>query len=461
MKINWKYFTIVGMVAVLSSCSIISKYESPDVEVKGLFRDLPDTDTVSIASMPWQQIFTDTILRSLIERGLAQNLDLKVAFARVRQTESYYRQSRVDLYPTLNADMSFTGSRLSEAQGFGIRTQMKQYNIGVNSSWEADIWGRLSSVKRSNLALLLSSEAGAKAVRSGLVADIANLYYSLVTLDNQLEIVNRTVNNWDATVATMKKLKDAARVTEAAVVQSKAQKYAVEVTIPTISQQIKQTENALSILLGNPPDSIRRARFSELSALKSLSVGIPAQLLANRPDVRRSEYNYRSTFELLNASRAAFYPTLSITASAGLNSLSLEKLLNPTSIAANVMAGLTQPIFNRRALKTNKEVAKEEQLVAYLTYKNTLLNAGREVSDALAMHAAAIQKLELRELQLVELKNSVLYTERLLSNGFADYLEVINARQSLLDAEIGQVDDRLQQFQSMVNLYRALGGGSN
>lgn len=458
MKFKLKYLLYIVALVSLASCSVTKQYQAPQVQTDDLFRDYQDTDTTSLAKMPWQSVFKDSLLQKLILQGMEQNIDLQIAYSRVRQAEWYYRQSRSALYPTLSANAGVTESRLPEAQGLGIRTHMSQYNLGLNSSWEADIWGRLSSAKRANLAMMLQSEAGAKAVRSGLIANIANLYYELLALDNQLHIAQRTVQNWDSTVVTMEKLKEAARVTDAAVVQSKAQRYAVETTIPDIIRQIKETENALSILLGNTPGEISRSKLSEQPDLDSLAAGIPVQLLANRPDVQQAELGYRSTFELVNAARASFYPTLSITASAGLNSLNIDRLLNPASIAASLMAGLTQPIFNQRQLKTNLRVTEEEQSIAFLRYKNTLLTAGREVSDALLNHTTAIEKLKSRTRQIEELEKAVNYTQRLLSNGFADYLEVISARQNLLTAENGQVGDKLQQLQAIVSLYRALGG---
>lgn len=450
---------LISVVMALPSCKVTKNYSTPEINTEGLFRDRDLSDTTSFAALHWKEVFTDSLLQDLIARGVERNLDLQIAFARVRQAEQYYQQSRAGLHPNLAANLSVTESRLSEAQGFGIRTEMRQFNIGLSSSWEADIWGKLSSLKRSNLALMLASNAGAQAVQSRLVSNIASLYYNLVALDGQLNISQHTVLNWDSTVVTMEKLKLASRVTEAAVAQSKAQRHAVAVTIPDLKQRIRETENALKILLGTDPGPVRRSSLSTLPSINRFSTGLPGMLLANRPDVRQAEYRYRSTFELSNAARASFYPNLNITASAGLNSLSLEKLLNPTSLAASIMGGLTQPIFNRRLLRTNHNIAKEEQLAASLNYQNILLQAGREVSDALYMHSAALEKTAIRKAQITEWERSVVFTQRLLASGFADYLELITARQNLLSAEIGQVQDHLQELQSTVSLYQALGGG--
>jgi outer membrane protein, multidrug efflux system len=452
-------FFIPLLVTVLAACKVAKPYESPNVQSGDLYRGSNSTDTNSIASLPWTEVFSDTILQRLIAEGVSQNLDLQIAYTRIRQAEAYYQQSRAAFLPSLNANTGVTQSRLSDAQGFGIRTNATQFQLGVSSVWEADIWGRLRSSRRANLASLLQSEAGARAIQTGIVSSIANFYYTLLALDQQLAITEQTVRNWDTTVTTMRALKEAARVTEAAVVQSEAQRYAAEVTIPDLRQSIRETENALSILLGVSPASIKRGRLENQSTLAVLNTGVPAQLLANRPDVQQAEFAYRNAFELTNVARTAFYPSLSITSSAGLSSLTLSNFLNPSSFAASIGAGLTQPIFNRRLNRTNLIVAQEQQQAALLGFRNTMLIAGQEVSDALSLHATALEKMTVRANQLIALQRSVEYTRELLRNGFANYNEVITARQSLLAAELGRVNDKLQQLQATVNLYRSLGGG--
>ncbi|RYD87472.1 MAG: TolC family protein, partial [Sphingobacteriales bacterium] len=356
-----------------------------------------------------------------------------------------------------DANTGVTVSKLSEAQGFGIRTSATQYQLGVSSAWEADLWGRLSSNRRASLASLLQSEAAARAVQTRLVADIANLYYLLLSLDQQLAITTQTVQNWDTTVTVMRALKEAARVTEAAVVQSEAQRYAAEVTIPDLKQTIRETENTLSILLVRAPGPIERSRLDVQQVATELRTGVPVQLLANRPDVIQAEFNYRYFFELTNVARTSFYPSLTLTASGGLSSLSFGQLFNPASLAASIGAGLTQPIFNRRTNRTRLEVSEAQQQEAFLGFQNTVLNAGREVSDALSLYQTAVEKIGIRSNQVRALQLSVSYSQELLQNGFATYPEVITARQSLLQAELGGVNDRLQQLQAVVNLYRSLG----
>lgn len=460
---NTKYLIhllFVSVVAlVLNACKVTAPYQAPTANTEGLFRDASTTDTNSIANLPWSQIFSDTILKRLITEGLTQNLNLQIAYTRIQQAQAYYAQSSAAYYPTLSANAQVAAAKLP-TQGVGNRVAGTQYQLGASSSWDANIWGRLGSARRSALASLLQSEAGARAVQTQLVAGIASYYYNLLSLDAKLAITQQTVHNWDTTVQTMRALKEAAIVTGAAVVQSEASRYAAEVTIPDIKQNIRETENALSILLARPPAAIPRTNINDQGTLPYLETGVPAQLLANRPDVQEAELGFRSAFEQKNVARTYFYPSLTITASGGLSSLSLGNFLNTGSLFGNIAAGLTQPIFNGRLNRTRLEVASAQQQGALLTFQNTLLTAGQEVSDALSLYQTALDKMSVRTNQLTALQKSVEYSQELLRYGSANYTEVIQARQNLLIAQLNRVNDRQQQLQAVVELYRALGGGT-
>ena len=454
------YVAFVCLLVTLGACNVAKTYKAPEDVSPNLYRNNSNGDTTNLGFLSYKQVFTDTILQGLIGIGIEKNPNLQIAYTRIKQADALYLQSGATLLPALNSNAGITVSKLSEAQGFGIRNSATQYQLGLSSSWEADIWGRLRSNRRANLASLLQTEAAAKAVQTGLIAAIANFYYTLLALDQQLVITQQTVYNWDTTVNTIKELKKAARVTEAAVVQSEAQRYAAEVTIPDLKQQILETENALSILLGNDPAAIRRGKITEQQTLSVLQTGVPAQLLANRPDVQQAELQFRNNFELTNVARASFYPTLSITASSGLSAFSFANFLGVGGFGASIGAGLLQPIFNQRNSRTRFLVAQAQQQEAFINFQNTLLNAGREVSNAVSLHQTAMDKMLVRTHQLNSLQLSVEYSQELLRYGFANYTEVINARQFLLQAQLGGVNDRLQQLQATVNLYRALGGGS-
>ena len=454
-----RYFLFTGlMAAFFSACVVTKPYETPQVETDSLYRGVQATDTNTVARLTWSEVFEDVDLRRLIAHGLANNLDLKMAFERIQQSEAYFQQSGAALFPSLSADGGVAASRFSETQN-PLRRTAVQYQLGLSSGWELDIWGKLKSSKRAAFANLLQTQAATRALETSIVSGVANYYYLLLALDKQLAITRETVKNWDITVETMRALKESGRVTEAAVVQSLAQRYAAEVTIPDLKQSIKETENALNILLGNPPGSITRGAIEDQKIDRKFNTGVPAQLLSFRPDVQQAEYNFRYQFELTNVAKTWFYPSLNITASAGLSALSLRNLFSGGAFAANIGGGLLQPIFNKRANITRLTVAESEQRAAYYDFENTLLNAGREVSDAVSSMEAAEEKINIRVNQLNALEKSVLYSQELLQNGFATYTEIITARQSLLQAELNKVNDRLQLLQSQVNLYRALGGG--
>jgi outer membrane protein, multidrug efflux system len=461
MKLNCIYsllFTSL-MAFALGSCSLLRPYQSPDVVPADLYRGVAAADTNTMANLHWSEVFTDTILQGLIREGIARNPDLLVAYTRVQQARAYYLQSRAAFFPTLIGDARVARANIPDIQNFGQGSNTTLYQLELSSSWELDVWGRIGSNRRASLASLLQTEAAARAVQTSLVATIANSYYLLLALDQQLAITQQTVFNWDTTVYTMRALKEAARVTEAAVVQSEAQRYAAEVTIPDLKQLIRETENTLSILLGYAPNAIRRSTLEEQHTVEVLLTGIPAQLLAYRPDVEQAEFNYRATYELTNVARASFYPSIVITGSTGLASLELSDLLNPAAVAASIAGGLTQPIFNQRVNRTRLAVAKAQQEEALINFRNTLLIAGQEVSDAISLYETALEKANIRSYEIRALEQSVAYSQELLRNGFANYTEIITARQSLLQAQLGRVNDKLQQLQATVNLYRSLGGG--
>jgi len=450
----------VSFISILSSCSVTKRYQTPEINTDSLYRDVTTADTNTIAHLNWNEVFTDPALQSLIQRGLTYNLNLLSAYTHIQQAQAYFNQSKAALLPDLDLSVGLTQSRLSESQRMGGSSSSRtQYSLGASSAWELDIWGRLSSSKRAEFANLLQTETAAKAIQTRLISSIATYYYRLLAMDQQLQITEQTVVNWDTTVTTMKALKEAATVTEAAVVQSEAQRYAAEVTIPDLKQSIKETENALSILIGSVPGGIERGKLINQQTLSSLNAGVPAQLLANRPDVMEAELNFRTQFELTNVARAYFYPTLSITGSAGFNSQNLNNLLDPAAFIASIGGGLTQPIFNRRANKTRLEVALAQQEDALLNFRNTLLVAGQEVSNALSLYETAKQKITIRAKQTDALQKAADYSQELLENGFANYTEVITARQSLLQAQLSSVNDRLEQLTAVVDLYRSLGGG--
>lgn len=455
---NSIYILLLFILAgCITACRITKPYQPPAITDNNLYRDVNTTDTNSIATVHWKEIFTDTLLQQLITTGIRNNLDLQVAWSRMRQAEANYAQSRQALYPSVNGDVSAAYAGASNQQRTGRTVIPQQYNAGLAATWEADIWGKLRSNKRAGLAALLQATANARAVQTGLIASIATNYYNLTALDQQLKITQQTVVNWQATVEVMKELKKGDVVTSAAVVQSEASRYAAEVTIPDLKQSIRETENQLNLLLGQHPGPIARSGMDDQQPVMLLKTGVPAQLLANRPDVQAAEYNLRYYYELTNVARAYFYPALTISASGGY--ASYFSLTGPGSWISNLTAGLTQPIFNQGINKTRLKVAKEQQEQAALDFRTAVLTAGQEVSNALYSYQTALEKGHSRRLQLQNLQLSVDYTQELVRYGFANYTEVLNAQQNLLTAQLSRINDHLQQLQAVVFLYRALGGG--
>lgn len=455
-----KYIILIaGISGILYSCSTPHHFQRETVSIKGLFGNSGPTDTVTIANKPWRDLFTETYLQKLIQEGLDNNSDLKIAVQKVLEAEAYFSQSKAALLPNVSAKAMGNYTRNPETIYPNGPREVKYFQLGADASWEIDLWGKLRSSKRGDYANLLATDAGKKAVQTRLIADIATTYYNLVGLDEKLVITRQTVKNNIDLVETIKVLKESGKVTGAAVVQSEAARYAAEVTIPDLEQQIRETENGLSILLGRVPGTIERGKIDEQILSSALNTGIPAQLLDNRPDVMQAEFAVMSAYETTNSARAYFYPALTLTASTGFVATDLNQFFDPKSFAANVIGGLTQPLFNKKINATRLKVAQAQQEEALINFRNTLLRAGQEVQNALGSYESSVQKIGLRKLQLEALVKSVDYTKELLNYGSATYIEVLNAQTSLLSAQLNRVNDRLQQLDAIVTLYRALGGG--
>ncbi|WP_029269837.1 efflux transporter outer membrane subunit [Flavobacterium sp. KJJ] len=460
-----KYILMVIAAALLSACSITKKYERPTtLSTDKLYRDQASADSTTIANMPWQSVFKDEKLNALIQKGLDNNLNLKNAIENIIQAQASLRQSKLAYYPTLQLDANATRTKQSEAglnfpAGININTLTTTYKLGLSTSWEADIWGKLSSSKRAALASYLATDAAKQAVQTQLISDIANNYFLLLAYDKQLKITQETLESRVKNVETIKALKEGAIVTGAAVVQSEANQHAAEVLIPDLKQSIRETENAINILLGQAPGPIDRGELGTQVIPENIAIGVPSQLLQNRPDVRQAEYNFRVAFESTNLARTYFYPSLTLTASFGFSNLELKDFFS-NSIFYSIIGGLTQPIFNQGLNKTRLTTAQSQQLQAYNNFQQSLLTAGQEVSNALYSYQMAVEKQDSREKQIEALTKAVDYTQQLLEYSSAtNYTDVLTSEQNLLAAQLSGINDNLQKLQAVVNLYRALGGG--
>lgn len=456
-----KIILTFGLAAIMAGCSASRNLPPESVQTTDrLFGEIAASDTVSLADMPWNEVFADASLQQLIREGLAHNPDLQIAVEKVNEAEAYFQQSGASLLPDLSLTDNNTYNRNSESISPNGPRESDSFQFGLRSSWEMDIWGKLRSSKRGNYANLLYSDAGRKAVQTRLVADIANAYYSLLALDAQLAITEQTVQKYIDMVETMKVLNASGKVTGAAVIQSEASRYSAEITIPDIQQKILETQNTLCKLVGRPGGTaIARGTLESQPAVPVMHVGVPAMLLDNRPDVMGARYLVLKAYETTTSARASFYPSLTITASSGLAAVKLDELFNPTSFAASVLGGLTQPLFDKKANRTRFRVASAQQEEALLSFKSTLLNAGNEVQNAMGLYQTSTRKIQLRRQQMDALTKSVEFTNELLTYGSANYTEVLIAQQGLLSAQLNSINDRVQQLTSVVSLYRSLGGG--
>ncbi|MFH6936661.1 efflux transporter outer membrane subunit [Flavobacterium sp. FlaQc-30] len=460
-----KYILMVITAALLSACSITKKYERPTtLSTDKLYRDQASADSTTIADMPWQSVFKDEKLNALIQKGLDQNLNLKNAIENIVQSRAALRQSKLAYYPTLNVDANITRNKQSQAglnfpPGININTLTTTHKLGLSSSWEIDVWGKLSSSKRAALASYLATDAAKQAIQTQLISDIANNYFLLLAYDKQLAITEATLASRIKNVETIKELKEGAIVTGAAVVQSEANQHAAEVLIPDLKQSIRETENAINILLGQAPGAIERGVLGTQIIPENIAVGMPSQLLHNRPDVRQAEFNFRVAFESTNLAKTYFYPSLTLTASSGFSNLELKDFFS-NSIFYSIIGGLTQPIFNQGLNKMRLTNAQSQQLQAYNNFQQSLLNAGQEVSNALYAYEMAVEKEDSREKQIEALEKAVDFTQQLLEYSSAtNYTDVLTSEQNLLAAQLSGVNDNLQKLQAVVNLYRSLGGG--
>jgi NodT family efflux transporter outer membrane factor (OMF) lipoprotein len=410
----------------------------------------------------WENVFTDPILQGYIKKGLENNLDIKIAMQNIAAAEASMKQGKAGYFPTLSAGADWTHQELSRNSQFGALLQDRstnQYQLTGNLSWEADIWGKIRSNKRAVNAAYLQTTAANQAVKTQLIANIAATYYQLLSVDAQIKLAEKTLVNRDKSVETIIALKKAGNVTEVGVKQTEAQKYATQIIIADLKNSIIILENTISILLGQGPAKVERSTFESQSMQPTITLGVPATLLRNRPDVIAAEYNLISNFEQTNVAKSNFYPTLKLTASGGLQSIDLKEWFSANSIFANIITGLTQPIFNQRQIKTKFEIAKANQEKAYLQFEQSLLTAGKEVSDALAQYNNETYKLTVREKQVDALNKATDYSDELLTYGLANYLEVLTVKDNALNAELSLIDNKFQQYKAIIQLYRALGGG--
>lgn len=451
---------MISAAALLSSCGIYNKYERPEVNTTGIVRDVTSatdtlavSDTTSFGNLPWRSVFTDPQLQAIIEKGLANNPDMLNAALNVKMVEAQLTAAKLAFVP------SFTFSPQGTISSWDGSKATKTYSLPVNASWSLDLFGNLLNQKRSAQMALLATKDYQLVVKTNLIANIANMYYTLMMLDKQLEIVDNMTGLTKDTWEMMKLQKELGNTKETSVQSAEANYYSVLAQAADLKRQIRETENSLSLLIGQQAQTIGRGKLDNQSLPSEFSTGIGIQMLNNRPDVHYAEMTLAQCFYDVQTARSKFYPNITISASGAFTNSSGAGIVNPGKWLLSAVGSLVQPIFMNGQLVAGLKVAKAQQEQAYNTWQNAVLAAGSEVSNALVLYNSSDEKSKLEKKQIESLTKNVEYTKDLFAMGNSTYLEVISAQQSLLNAELAKVQDDFYKMQAVVNLYYALGGG--
>ena len=449
-----KIIVLTTATALLSSCGIYTKYQPAETTPDNLYgEEVAVDDTTNFGNVNWRELFTDPQLQALIEQGLQNNTDLRSAQLQIEEAEAALMSAKLAFLP------SFALSPQGTISSFDGGKATKTYTLPVTASWELDIFGRLRNAKQQAKALYAQSKDYQQAVRTQLIAGIANVYYTLLMLDEQLAISQQTEEAWKETVASTRALMDAGLANEAATSQMEAAYYSVQTSILDLKEQINQVENSLALLLAETPRRYERGKLADQRLPEDVAVGVPMQMLSNRPDVRAAERSLEQAFYATNQARAAFYPSIVLSGSAGWTNSAGSMIVNPGKFLASAVGSLTQPLFNKGQIMAQYRIAKAQQEEASLSFQQALLTAGSEVNDALVACQTSKAKTLLFEKQIQSLEKALESTSLLMEHGTTTYLEVLTARQSLLSAQLSQTANRFTEIQSVINLYQALGGG--
>ena len=458
-----KLLSIAAATLLLSSCGLYNKYERPDnLNTSGLIRDIvSDGDTLQVntdenfGNQPWRELFTDPQLQGLIEKALENNTDLRNAALNVKMMETALKVSKLAFLPSVAVAPQGT---ISKVQMDGASVS-KTYQIPISASWNVDLFGNLLSVKRSAQMKLLATKDYQVLVKTNIICGIANLYYTLMMLDEQLRIVTDMEGLTKDTWQMMKLQKDLGRARSTSVQSAEASYYSVQAQAAALRQQIREMENSMSLLLNEPGHKIERGLFYNQSLPTKFATGVGIQLLSNRADVHAAEMSLAQCFYDVETARSRFYPNITITGNAMFTN-NVGQVMNPGKWILSAVGSLTQPIFQHGQIVAGLKVAKAQQEQALNTFQNTILKAGNEVSNALIAYNTCEEKSQLDEKQVKLYEQNVEDTKQLYASKGSTYLEVIQAQSSLLNARISKVTDDFNKMQAVVNLYQALGGGT-
>ncbi|SKB58895.1 efflux transporter, outer membrane factor (OMF) lipoprotein, NodT family [Parapedobacter luteus] len=477
-----------GLVAIIgcllaSSCKLGRDYVRPDTGLTAAFRGadtlVGTADTANIADIPWYDFFTDSMMIMLIDSAIANNYDMQTALKNIEIANQSLRQSRAAFFPEVEAQLGGTNQQWRSrdfysspsSKWYGRDGQAEppdnlfmyqsQYLSSISISWELDIWGKMRRQNESALAEYLQTFEARKAIQTGLIATIAEGYYNLLMLDAQLEVARRNLRLNDSTLQIVKLQRDAGEVSSLAIQQTESQMLLATSLIPQLEQEIAIQENALMALTGRMPDSVyRSSALMDWRMQDTYDAGVPLQLLANRPDVRAAELALRAANADVGVAQAYRYPTLTIDASGGINAMLPQNWFNiPGALFGGLISGATQPVFSRRRLKTQHEIAKLERDKAEISFQQTVMDAVHEVTNALIMIEKLNEQYAIAERRVATAQLGVKNANLLFKSGEATYLEVITAQSNALTSELDLVSIKQQQLNAKVGLYRALGGG--
>lgn len=446
---------------VLQSCLSTKTYRRPEMSIPDTYRtDIKSFTHSDVGRLTFEFWQNDERLKEYLNRALNSNFDLERAIKNIEMTENYLIQSRAAFFPSLTTTSNFTRTKNSPNSQFGrlFSEPVEQFQLSGAMSWELDIWGKIRSGKRASGATYLQSKAAYQAIKTGLMASVITSYFQLMSYDKQIEIASETLKSRKLSLETIKALKEAGQVTEAAVKQTEAQIYNTEVIIFDLKRNTLLLENSFCLLLGEPAHEIKRSKFTSVSASENNFPGLPSELLANRPDVLEAEFALVNAFELSNVARSNLYPSISIALTKGFQSLQSETWLSSGSLFSQLVSGISQPLFQAKRLKSQSKIAEVKQEQALLDYQKALFTAYREVNDALINIHSYEEITESRKKEFNAYSQAEEFSEALLNNGLANYLEVLNAQQNALNSQLRIVDSEMGIIRSKVELIRALGG---
>jgi multidrug efflux system outer membrane protein len=467
MKILYNIGISLFTGMIVTSCVVGKKYARTDLNAPEKYRE-EITLTGDTILRPWKSYYKDPMLVDLIEKALVKNNEVLIAIKSMEQLDLTYKQAKLSLLPTLDFDAGASRSYQSKnslngslSAQFTQKDYLDDYSANLRLSWEADIWGKAAMQKRDAKAGYFAQKENLSALKTRIIVQVAQSYYNLLGLDEQLKIAQKNIDLSNSTLSMMQMQYNSGLISSLALYQTEAQKKTAELLVPLAEANITVQENALQILCGEYPDSIKRSGNLDAAALNvALSSGVPASLLSRRPDVKAAEYAVMSANAKTGLAKATMYPTLSLSPSIGVNSFEFDTWFNfPGSVTKTIAANLVQPIFKKRQLRTAYEIAVLEQEKAVVQFKQSFITAVGEVSDAMSKLKNADKRMELATEKATSLDKATHDANLLYKSGMATYLEVIVAQNSALQNDLDVVAIKLEKLNAAINLYRALGGG--